>query len=362
MSVEKKIRELMQGKTTPAAAPAKQLDESETFNADSIKKDTSIPAQLPGDAAPIPQGSSADASYEEREEDEENQGAVASGSTPTSPRPQNYGPGGTPDYKTVGDPTSVVNMPGSRGNVPMESVDIKTELAAILGEDASDEFKTKATSLFEAAVVARVNSEMDKIVEALEAKKEEALTEAKEQLVEKVDAYLSYVVEQWMEENRLAVDTGLRSEIAEDFISGLKTLFKEHYIEIPEDKYDVVAETQAAVEAATEKLNEAMNDNVELRTQLVALKKAHIFEKFTKDLASTEAEKLQKLVEGVEFDNEELYSEKISLIKETHFPKNKKGSSADQLTEDITSTPSADVADSVMSRYAQAISRGVKSR
>lgn len=356
MSVEAKIRELMEGKKP--AAQTEQLDEVATFTADSVKKDTSVPVANPGDAESQPQGSSQKADYEERDEDEENQGAVASKSTPAAPRPQGSGPGGTPDYKTVGDPASVVNMPSSKGNVPMESVDIKTELKAILGEDASEEFTTKATSLFEAAVIARVNIEVEKLSEQLQEQTATAISEAKEQLIEKVDSYLSYVVEQWLEDNKLAVDTGLRTEIAEDFITGLKTLFVEHNISIPEEKYDALAEAQKQADEIKGKLDEAVTDNITLKAQVIELKKQKIFEAQAKDLAATEVEKLQKLVEGIEFDSEELYAEKVSLIKETHFHKGKKPS-GDQLTEDLTGQAPV-MQDDVMSKYAQAISRAAK--
>ena len=122
-----------------------------------------------------------------------------------------------------------------------ESVDISSQLNSIFGEELSEEFKTKATSIFEAAVIARVNNEMEKVTARLEEQAVEQLTEFKEGLVEKVGSYLNYIVEQWMEENSLAVESGLRTEVAEDFISGLKTLFKEHYIEVPEEKYDVLS-------------------------------------------------------------------------------------------------------------------------
>jgi hypothetical protein len=358
MSLEQKIKDLMQGKTA-----SEDLQEAAPMGAESVSKDQSIKASNEGDRASAPrQGDSKDASYEEREEDEENQGAVASKSTPTAPRPANSGAGAAPNYTTVGNPTSVVNMPSSKGNVAMEEIDVKGQLAAILGEDASEEFRSKATSLFEAAVIARVNSEVDRLTDALAEAAQEQINESKEEMVEKVDAYMTYVVEQWMKDNQVAVDTGLKAEITEQFIAGLKNLFVENYIEVPEEKYNVLDEMAQKIEDLEAKLNESINTNVELTTEMVELKKAKIFESQTKDLAGTEAEKLQKLIEGVDFESEGLYKEKIALIKETHFTKGtKKASAPEQLTEDITNPSSFDTSD-VMSQYVQAISRSVNAR
>lgn len=361
MSVESKIRELMQGK--PAAAP-EQLDEA-TLGAESIQKDQSIKAANEGDRASKPrQGSSADASFEERDEKEENQGAVASGSTPNSPRPQTSGPGNAPNFKTVADPTSVVNMPGSSGNVTTEEIDVDAQLTAILGESASEDFRVKTKSLFEAVVIARVNEELIKLQEALEAKAVQEITEAKEEMVSKVDSYLSYVVEQWISDNQLAVDTGLRTEIAEDFIGGLKTLFQEHYISIPEDKYDVVDEMANRTAELETRLNESINDNIEMSKAFIALQKNSIFEQVTKNLAATEVEKLKKLVEGVDYENDQSFNEKLVAIKETYYPtKPTKSVSSEQLTEDMSnSNNTSDEVTGVMSRYVDAISRSAKNR
>ena len=166
MSIEAKIKELLSRKSE------EQLNEegAAPMGAANVSKDTSIKAANQGDTTPPRQGSSQDASYEEREEDEENQGAVASKSTPNSPRPANSGPGAAPNYMNAGDPTSVVNMQASSGNKPMgEEVketqpSLKEQLSAIFGEDLSEDFRDKSTAIFEAAVIARVNEEMDAVV------------------------------------------------------------------------------------------------------------------------------------------------------------------------------------------------------
>ena len=244
-----------------------------------------------------------------------------------------------------------------------ESVDIKTQLDSIFGEDLSEEFRTKASSIFEAAVIARVNNEMEKVTSKLEEQTAHQLVEFKEALIEKVDGYLNYVVEQYMEENKLAVESGLRTEIAEDFIQGMKTLFKEHFIEVPEEKYDVLDELQAKSEGLQSELDESISQSIELAKELNALKASAILDEQTKDLAATEAEKLKKLIEGVDFDSEDLYREKVSVIKENYFPKTSKQSPEKMLVEESGTNPSAFIDNnSMMSRYVDTLSRTIKTR
>ena len=169
-----------------------------------------------------------------------------------------------------------------------EEYSLKEQIVSIFGEDISEEFISKATSIFEAAVIARVNSELEKVVEELQEQSEIELVEAKEELVEKVDAFLNYVVEQWMTENELAIENGLRTEIAEEFISGLKSLFKEHYIEVPEEKYNLVSELQVETKNLEQKLNEALEYNIQMRKELEEMKRISVIEHTTKDLADTE--------------------------------------------------------------------------
>lgn len=359
MSIENKIKELLE-----RSKSAEQLNEEE-MGAAGVSKDTSIKAANQGDVTPPMQGSSQKADYEEREEDEENQGAVVSKSTPNSPRPANSGPGAAPNYMNTADPTSVVNMPASSGNKPMgeetevEAPSLKEQLSAIFGDDLSEDFRTKATAIFEAAVIARVNEEMEKVTEKLEEQSQAKLEEMTEGLIDKVDSFMNYVVEQWMEENQLAVESGLRTEIAEDFMAGLKTLFQEHYIEVPEEKVDVVEELQSTSEQLEEKLNESLSKNIELTEELSNLKKAIVLSEMSGDLADTEAEKLQKLVEGVNFDNDDLFREKVKVIKENYFPKAQKTSPEEQL---LTEEAPIQASNDAMSKYVQALSRAIKAR
>jgi len=243
-----------------------------------------------------------------------------------------------------------------------EEVDISSQLNSIFGEDLSEEFKTRATSIFEAAVIARVNSEMEEVTTALEEQTAEQLVEFKEALVEKIDGYLNYVVEQWLEENALAVETGLRTEIAEDFISGMKNLFKEHYIEVPEEKYNVVEELTNSTSELKDQLDESISKNVDLSRQLAAVTRAQILDEQTRDLADTEADKLKKLVEGVDFDSEDLYREKVSVIKENYFPRTAKSSPEQMLVEESGTNSQAFSENDPMSKYVTALSRTLSSR
>jgi hypothetical protein len=369
MSVEQKIRDLLAGKT------AGKIEEAAQMGADSVKKDASIKTAVSGDATQPKQGGSQVPAVEVRDETDDNQGAqTAKGIKPNNL--QARGAGQAPNFTTVGDPTSVVNQPNSKGNVAQEEVeedeveeivvedeqeefDVKSELNAIFGNDLTEDFRTKATSIFEAAVIARVNSEMDKISEQLQEQHNAEVEQIKESLVEKIDSFLNYVVEKWMEENELAVERGLRAEITEDFIQGLQVLFKEHYIEVPEEKYEVIDDLQTKVNKLEGELEESASRTRELEESVRFLKKETILSEMTTDLADTEVEKLCTLIEGVSYDSEELFREKVKVIKENYFPKSIKAASEETvLTEEA---PAGDAPEAIQ-RYAQALSRSAKSR
>ena len=376
MSVESKIKQLLERVDAKSS-----LEEADAMGA-AKGKDTSIKAANGGDASSQKQGSSEDASYEERDEKEENQGAVAAKGINQNTIKMKGPVGAAPNFQTVGDATSAVNQPSSAGNVPVgeeEEVDGEViaedevqapaaiDLSPIFGDDLSEDFKAKATSIFEAAVIARVNSEMDKVAASLEEKYAEDVAEYKDGIVEKIDSYLNYVVENWMKENELALENGLRTEIAEDFMSGLKVLFKEHYIEVPEEKYDVIGELQAKAAELEAKLDEAIGSNVDLNKEVTSLKRQAVVEELSKDLADTEAAKLGKLLEGVDFENEDLYREKVSVIKDNYFPKNAVTESVSQsvqaqqtLTEETDVPAEFTEGSSVVSTYAKALSRSIK--
>ena len=219
--------------------------------------------------------------------------------------------------------------------------------------DLSEEFKSKAASLFEAVVTARVSHEIEQLQDILAEEAANTVIEMQEALVNKVDAYLTYVAEQWLESNQVAVENGLRNEITEDFIAGLKVLFSEHYIEVPEDKYDVLGEMQAKIDELTEAVNEKMNEAISLSEQLESVQREVVLNRVSSDLAQTEVEKLRGLVEDVEFDSEELFEEKVSVIKANFFPKS---NVASPIFEDAEHSEVQEVS-STVSKYAEMLSR-----
>ena len=220
-------------------------------------------------------------------------------------------------------------------------IDVKEDIDAILtGEELSEEFKTKASTIFEAAVSAKVISAVNEKIEAFEEDYNKELNEAKEEhkvaVTEKVDSYLNYVVEEWMKENELAVEKGIRSELVEDFMTGLKNLFQEHYIDIPEEKVDLVDDLFEKVEELEKQLDETVNHNVEIKKELSQYQKEETLREVSEDLADTEKEKLEKLSEGVDYEDSEQYKEKLSVIKENYFPKTTE--TAQPLTEEVENT------------------------
>lgn len=229
------------------------------------------------------------------------------------------------------------------------ATDVQTLFAS--ESDLSEDFKTNAASLFEAVVTARVAFEMQEIEEALTEETLDALVELHEELINHVDGYLTHVAEQWLADNEVAVELGLRAKVTEDFISGLKTLFEESYIEIPEEKYNVLGEMQAQNEALVEKVNEVMAEANELKKELEESKREAVFVKVTADLAQTEAEKLHGLVEDVEFENETIFEKKLNVIKTNYFPKSSPTSVVESdavITEEVSGT---------MLKYAEMIGR-----
>jgi hypothetical protein len=243
-------------------------------------------------------------------------------------------------------------------------IDVKEDIEAIVnGEELSEDFKSKASTIFEAAVAAKVISEVNQRAEKLEDDYKEELSKAKEELTssmtEKTDGYLTYVVEEWMKENELAVERGVRSELVEDFMSGLKNLFTEHYIDIPEEKVDLVDDLFEKVEELEKKLDESVNSNVETKQELSKYKKDEALRIVSEDLADTEKEKLEKLSDGVDFEDEEQYKEKLGVIKENYFPQSSK-ETVQPLTEEVENTETDDVVEQVdagVDYYAKALTR-----
>jgi hypothetical protein len=197
---------------------------------------------------------------------------------------------------------------------------MKEDINALMsGENLSEEFVQKATTIFEAAVIARAEEVIAEAEAELLEQFESAIEEVKEDLATKVDDYLNYVVEEWMKENEIAIEKGLRAEIVEDFINGLRNLFVEHYIDIPQEKVDVVEELTTRVEELEASLNEQINKGIELKKELNEQKKIEAIYTACEGLTQTQVEKLKSLAEGVEFTTEEEFVEKLSTLKESYF-------------------------------------------
>ena len=208
----------------------------------------------------------------------------------------------------------------------VKSVDVKEHVDALInGEgDLSEEFKRKAATVFEAAVKSKIRDEVVRLEDEYQKELEESIDQTKSELSEKVDTYLNYVVEEWMKENELAIERGLKGEIAEDFISGLKTLFEDHYVDIPDEKYDVLEAQSEKITELEGKLNESVKRIVNLKKNNGTLVREQVIREETQDLADTEIEKFKSLTEDVEFTDEESFREKLGTLKENYFPKNQK--------------------------------------
>jgi len=214
--------------------------------------------------------------------------------------------------------------------------DFSDDLNAIMANEAtlSEEFKEKTAVIFEAAIQSKLAEEIDRLEEKYNEELEAEIESTKSDLVEKVDSYLNYVVENWMEENKVAIQTGLRTEIAEDFMNNLKDLFTESYIEVPESKVDLVDELAETVEELEEKLNLQTGQAIAMAEELEAFKREAIIREASRDLAETQVEKLKSLVEDVDFDDEETFAKKVATVKESYFSKTTTAESADFDTED----------------------------
>ena len=247
----------------------------------------------------------------------------------------------------------------------IDSIDLTDDVKALVSSDAdlSEEFKDNAATIFEAAVKTRIK-EQTKILEAQFDEKLASETETvKEAMVEKVDSYLNYVVEEWMKENELAVERGIRTEIAEDFITGLKGLFKEHYIDVPEEKYNVLDDLTSQVKDLESKLNEQIEKNVVLAKGTNELTRASLVVSVSEDLADTEKEKFASMAENVEFDSAEKFAEKLETIKESYFPKTKieETASIDSVDSVAANIPADAGTSDAMAAYTAAITKNLTS-
>jgi len=232
--------------------------------------------------------------------------------------------------------------------------------ALMQGEELSEEFKDKAATIFEAAVVARATPIVEEIQAELMEQFEVALEEVKEEMAAKVDDYLNYMVEEWMNDNELAIETGLKAEITEEFIEGLRNLFVEHYIDIPAEKVDVVEEMTFKVEELEAALNEQINKGIELSKELNEQKKIEAIYTACEGLSQTQVEKLKALAEGVEFTTEEEFADKLSTLKESYFKAEVKVADSSALDDEVTieeEVKKTSFADPSMELYAKTISQ-----
>tara|TARA_R110001592_G_scaffold61640_7_gene188056 strand:+ start:2856 stop:3986 length:1131 start_codon:yes stop_codon:yes gene_type:complete len=201
-----------------------------------------------------------------------------------------------------------------------ESYDVKADVDALVGDsDLSEEFKEKAATIFEAAIKSKVKAETAKLEDEYANKLEESQESFKGELSEKVDSYLNYVVEEWMKENEIAIERGIKGEIAEDFIGGLKKLFEDHYIDVPDEKYNVLEDQASKIEVLEKKLNEEIEKNVDLHKSNSELKRQDIIDEMSNDLADTAKEKFDGLIESVEYSTENDFRKKVVTIKESYF-------------------------------------------
>ena len=247
-------------------------------------------------------------------------------------------------------------MPEPKAKAAVEAIDFSDDIDAIIKEEAtlSEGFREKASIIFEAVLTSKLSEEVDRLEAEYAQNLEEEISEVHSSLVEKVDSYLNYVVEGWMEENQLQVQEGLRTEIAEEFMTSLQAVFKEHYIEVPEGKVDLVDDLSEQVTELEETLNKTTDDNIELHAKVQEFEKQAVVREQSSGLAETEAEKLASLVEDIDFDNKEAFEMKVKTVKESYF-KNESSESVDEVDSLLgEGTVDSDVSDT-MAKYTQAI-------
>ena len=245
----------------------------------------------------------------------------------------------------------------------IKDIDVTEHVEALMsGEgDLTDDFKKKAATVFESAVKSKVRDEVTRLQGNYDKELEEATKSIKSDLSEKVDTYLNYVVEEWTKENELAIERGLKGEIAEDFISGMKQLFEDHYIDVPDEKYDVLEAQSEKISELEEKLNEAIQKSVGLTSSNENLVREQVISEVSEDLADTEIEKFKSLTQDVDFGSEESFREKLDTLKESYFPKTQPSSTSEETfgDEDGSTAQDVDTTDA-MKTYMSAISRNQK--
>jgi hypothetical protein len=319
------------------------------------------PSAAYGQSAPADLGGTSTTPNEHDDDGEENPGAKAAAPvSQVSGDPQQRA-GDSPDPRpSVGAEVAYGTKMGSAVTYPikpsMEELDVSADVAALVeGTELSEEFAEKAKTIFEAAVKAKISEEYDRLVEHFAAEFDKHFAEAKSEMAEEVNGTVNYAIGQWVEQNQVAIDRGIRNEITEDFIAGLKGLFEEHYISIPDDKVDVVEGMAESIREMEERLDEQVKANVKLQSRLNETAKLNILNTVSEGLADTQKEKLAALAEGVEFVSEEEFSRKVSTIKESYF---KEAAAPQSEVADETPVEGVDAEVSpVMAQYLNALNR-----
>ena len=330
MSIEQKIAEI--------------LAEAKIHGSETGAKDVTANAGA-GDQSPVRQGDAAPAQGENQNPDNKRNDV-------DDQKAAEHAPTGT------ANPKNGEQAPIRKGNAVKEDMD-----ALFNGEELTEEFKEKATTIYEAAVMARVNEEVARIEAEFESKLAEQVEKNVEGLVEKVDGYLGYIAEQWMAQNEIALERGIKSEILESFVAGMKGLFEEHYIDIPEEKYDVLGEMEEHVLELEQKLNEQIAANIELAKTLSEQKRLEILASATTGLTDTEVEKFNALAEELSYEDAESFEKKVQTIRENYFTKK-----AATIVESVVTDTPVEVlteekkpqVDSTMTAYLSALDKSFK--
>ena len=274
--------------------------------------------------------------------------------------------GPTPSGPDDADPKTGDPQPGKKKKkikVVVPEINVKEDIEALVqGEELTDEFKTKAATIFEAAVHQKVmeiaTEKIDELEKEYQSNLQEEIVSFRDELTDKVDGYLNYVVEEWMKENELVLEGSLRSEITEEFIGGLKDLFTDHYIEVPDEKVDIVESLYDKVEELEEKLNSQIEENVKTKDELNEYRKDKILEEVCEDLADTQSEKMKSLVDGVSYENDaDDFENKVKTIKESYFPNQTKQDANVEQESDGSEAEETPEMSNIMEAYSKAIAR-----
>jgi hypothetical protein len=283
------------------------------------------PGVAPGQSAPADLGGTSTAPNEDDDDGEENPGAKAAAPiSQVSGDPQQRAKGGADPMPSVGADVAYATSTGPAVTYPIkpsfEDLDVSADVAALVeGTELTEEFAEKAKTIFEAAVKAKISEEYDRLVEHFATELDKQVDASKAELSEEVNGTVNYAIGQWMEQNQVAVDRGIKNEITEDFIVGLKGLFEEHYIAIPDEKVNVVEGMAESIREMEARLDEQVKANVKLQNRLNETAKLNILSTVSEGLADTQKEKLAALAEGLEFVSEESFSKKVTTIKESYF-------------------------------------------